>query len=206
MAFIQSFKEQTWLLPPSIEDLIPEDHVCFLIESLVDALEYSSFDIKYSGAGHPAYHPRVPLKLLIMGVLDRVRSSRRLARNARENVVYMYLSEKLSPDFRTISDFRKDKAELVKEAFMHTVTLAREEGLLDLSHLSTDGTRIKANAANKRILTKDELAVLLGFVEGELEEWAKQDAVEDKQFGELRGYDQLKDKSKRSVQRAAQTT
>jgi len=204
MAYIQSFKEQTWLLPPSIEDLIPEDHVCFLIESLVDALDYSSFDIKYSGVGHPAYHPRVPLKLLIMGVLDRVRSSRRLARNARENVVYMYLSEKLSPDFRTISDFRKDNAELVKEAFKHTVTLAREEGLLDLSHLSTDGTRIKASAANKRILTKEELSVLLGFVEGELEEWAKQDAVEDKQFGELRGYDQLKDKSKRSVQKAAQ--
>src|SRR5208283_1239435 len=204
MAYIQSFKEQSWLLPPSIEDLIPEDHVCFLIESLVDALDYSAFDIKYSGVGHPAYHPRVPLKLLIMGVLDRVRSSRRLVRNARENVVYMYLSEKLSPDFRTISDFRKDNAELVKEAFKHTVTLAREEGLFDLSHLSTDGSKIKANAANKRILTKDELAVLLGFLECELEEWAKQDAVEDKQFGDLRGYDQLKDKSKKSVQKAAQ--
>ncbi len=111
-----------------------------------------------------------------MGVLDKVRSSRRLARNARENVVYMYLSEKLSPDFRTVSDFSKDNAELVKEAFKHTVTLGREEGLLDLSHLSTDGSKIKANAANKRILTKDELAVLLGFVEGELEEWAKQNA------------------------------
>ncbi len=54
-------------------------------------LDYSTFDIRYSGAGHPAYHPRILLKLLIMGVLDRVRSSRRLARNARENVVYMYL-------------------------------------------------------------------------------------------------------------------
>jgi len=55
MAYIQSFKEQSWLLPPSIEDLIPEDHVCFLIDSIVDALDYSAFDIKYSGAGHPAY-------------------------------------------------------------------------------------------------------------------------------------------------------
>ena len=50
MAYIQSFKEQTWLLPPSIEDLMPEDHVCFLIDSLVDALDYGSFDIKYSGS------------------------------------------------------------------------------------------------------------------------------------------------------------
>ena len=94
MTYNQSCKEQTWLLPPNIEDLIPEDHVCFLIESLVDALDYGAFDIKYSGAGPSAYHPRVPLKLLIMGVLDRVHSSRRLARNARENVVFMYLGER----------------------------------------------------------------------------------------------------------------
>jgi len=157
MAYIESCKDQSWLLPPSIEDLIPQDHVCFLIESLVDEMDYSAFDLKYSGAGHPAYHPRISLKILIMGVLDRVRSSRRLARNARENVVYMYLSEKLSPDFRTISDFRKNNAELVKEAFRHTITFANEERLLDLSHLSTDGSTVKANAANKRTLTPDEL-------------------------------------------------
>ena len=93
MAYIQSYKGQSWLLPPSIEDLIPEDHICFLVEGLIDSLDYSVFDIKYSGAGHPAYHPKILLKLLIMGVLDRVRSSRRLAKNARENVVYMYLTE-----------------------------------------------------------------------------------------------------------------
>jgi transposase len=159
MAYIPSYRDQSWLLPPSIEELIPEDHVCFLIESLIDDMDYGAFDIKYSGAGHPAYHPRVLLKLLIMGVLDRVRSSRRLARHARENVVYMYLSEKLSPDFRTISDFRKDNSELLKEAFKHTVSCAKEEGLLDLSHLATDGSTIKANAANKRIMSKEELAV-----------------------------------------------
>src|SRR3972149_5566483 len=145
MAYIQSYKGQSWLLPPSIEDLIPDDHICFLVESLVDSLDYSSFDIRYSGAGHPAYQPRIPLKLVIMGVLDRVRSSRRLARNARENVVYMYLSEKLAPDFRTISDFRKDNPDIVKEALRHTVTLAREEGLLDVTHLSTDGTKKRTN-------------------------------------------------------------
>jgi transposase len=203
MAYIQTHQGQAWLLPPSIEDLIPEDHICFLVESLVDSLDYSTFDIRYSGAGHPAYHPRIPLKLLVMGVLDRVRSSRRLARNARENVVYMYLSEKLSPDFRTISDFRKNNPTLVREAFKHTVTFAKEEGLLDLSHLSTDGTKIKANAANKRTMTREELAVLLQFVDGELEEWAKYDAMEDEQFGEMRGYDQLKEQSKKAVQKAA---
>jgi len=204
MAYIQSYKDQTWLLPPNIEDLIPDDHICFLVESLVDSLDYSAFDIQYSGAGHPAYHPRILLKLLIMGVLDRVRSSRRLARNARENVVYLYLSEKIAPDFRTISDFRKNNPDLVKEVFKHTVKFAKEENLLDLSHLSTDGSKVKANASNRRVLSEGELKVLHRFVDDELEEWAKQDIIEDKRFGELRGIDQLPKQSKKAVQKAAQ--
>ena len=204
MAYIQSHKEQAWLLPPSIEELIPEDHICYLVESLVDNLDYRSFDVQYSGAGHPAYHPRILLKLLVIGVLDRVRSSRRLARNARENVVYMYLSEKLTPDFRTISDFRKGNPSLVKEVFKHTVSFAKQEGLLDLSHLSTDGSKVKANASNRKVLTKDELDVLLKFVDGELEEWAKQDTQEDSAFGDLRGSDQLPKQSKKTIRKAAQ--
>lgn len=157
MAYIKTYKNQNWLLPPSIRELIPKDHVCFLIDSFMNDLDYSEFDIKYSGAGHPAYHPRVILKILVMGVLDRMRSSRRLARNTRENIVYMYLAEKVCPDFRTISDFRKNNPFLVKEVFKHTVTLAKNEGLLDLSHLATDGSKIKANASNRKTLTKDEL-------------------------------------------------
>lgn len=94
MVFIKSFKNQTWLFPPAIEDLIPEDHVCFLVENFIDSLDLSVFEDKYEGAGHPAYHPGILLKLLVMGVLDKVRSSRRPAKNARENVVYMFLAEK----------------------------------------------------------------------------------------------------------------
>jgi transposase len=204
MAYIESYGGQSWLLPPSLEDLIPEDHICFLIEGLVDSLDYGCFDIRYSGAGHPAYHPKILVKLLIMGVLDRVRSSRRLARNARENLVYIYLAEKLTPDFRTISDFRKNNPDLLKEVFKHTVSFAKEEGLLDLSHLSTDGTKVKANASNRRVLTKEELAVLRSFVDGELQEWAEIDESEDRQFGELRGSDQLSRQGKKLVQKAAQ--
>jgi transposase len=204
MAYIQSYKDQGWLLPPNIEELIPENHICFLVEALVDSMDFKAFDLKYAGAGHPAYHPRVLLKILVMGVMDRVRSSRRLAKNARENVVYMYLSEKLAPDFRTISDFRKDNPDVVKKAFRHTVKLGKQEGLLDLSHLSTDGSKIKASASNRRVLTEEELEFLLRFVDEELEEWARQDTKEDDIFGDLRGFDQLPGKSKKAVQKAAQ--
>jgi transposase len=183
--------------------MIPDDHICFLVESIIETMDFSLFDIRYSGAGHPAYHPRILLKILIMGILDRVRSSRRLAKNARENIVYMYLSEKVTPDFRTISDFRKDNGDIVKEAFKHTVTFAREEGLLDVSHLSTDGTKLKANASNRRVLSGEEIEFLLRFVDEELEQWAREDEIEDREYGELRGIDQLPKSSKKTLQKAA---
>jgi transposase len=202
MVFIKSFKNQTWLFPPALEDLIPEDHVCFLVENFIDSLDFSGFEEKYEGAGAPAYHPGILLKLLVMGVLDKVRSSRRLAKNARENVVYMFLAEKLTPDFRTISDFRKNNPDIIKTVFKHTVHLARKEGMLDLSHLSTDGTKIKANAADKRILTKEELEFLMKFVENELETWAAQDSLEDDFFDNIRGSDQLPGSSRKRVKGA----
>ena len=199
MPFIKSFKNQTWLFPPSIEELIPEDHVCYMVESLIESLDFSVFEIKYDDVGHPAYHPRIILKLLLMGMLDRLRSSRKLARNARENVVYMYLAEKLTPDFRTISDFRKNNPDLIKNVFKHTVTLAKKEGMLDLSHFATDGTKIRANASSRRVFTKEELDFLGHFIDDELEKWAKQDTIEDDFFGEIRGSDQLPKASKKRI-------
>jgi len=81
----------------AIEDLIPEDHVCFLVENFIDSLDISVLeeDMKEQAS---CIHPGILLKLLVMGVLDKVRSSRRLAKNARENVIYMHLAEKLTPD------------------------------------------------------------------------------------------------------------
>ena len=145
MAYIPSYKIQTWLLPPSIEDMIPEDHICYLVESLLKSIDYTDFDVHYSEAGHPAYHAKILLKILIMGIIDKVRSSRRVAKNIRENIVYIYLSEMLTPDFRMISNFRKNNPELLKEVFTHTVSFAKEEGSLDLSYLCADGSKIKAN-------------------------------------------------------------
>ena len=75
--------------------------------------------------------------------------------------------------------------------------------MLDLSYLATDGTKVKANASNRRVLTKEELSVLARFVDGELQEWAEIDESEDGQFGELRGSDQLSRQGKKLVQKAA---
>jgi len=79
----------------------------------------------------------------------------------------------LTPDFRTISDFRKNNFDLIKEVFTHTVGFAQEEGLLELSCLCTDGSKIKANASNRALMNEEELKTRNHFVEGGLEEWAK---------------------------------
>lgn len=199
MAFIKSFRGQSWLLPPNIQDMIPDDHICFLVEDIIDKIDFSEFEIRYSGAGHPAYHPRIPTKILTQSMLDKVRQSRSIARNVRENVVYMYLAENLSPDFRTLSDFRKDNSQLLKDIFKITVITAKELGALGLDHLSTDGSKLKASASNSSVISKDELDFIEDYFNNELKEGIRLDKIDDEQFKDMRGYDQLKEKSKKKI-------
>jgi len=199
MAYIKSFKGQNWLLPPNIIDMIPKDHICFLVEDVVDKLDFSNFDIKYSGAGHPAYHPRIICKILTQSMIDRIRPSRAISRNARENVVFIYLAENLCPDFRTISDFRKDNQDLLKDIFKITVSTAQELGAIGLEQLSVDGSKLKACAANNSTVTKEQLDVIDQYVNRELKEGIEIDKVEDKHFKDCRGYDQLKETDKKKI-------
>ena len=199
MAYISSNKNQNWLLPLNIKDMIPKDHICFLIEDVVDKLDFSNFDVEYSGAGHPAYHPRIICKILTQSMIDRVRPSRAIARNARENVVFMYLAENLTPDFRTISDFRKDNCQLLKDIFKITVSAAKELGAIGLEQLSIDGSKLKACASNTSTVTKEQLDVIEQYVNTELKEGIEIDKVEDKHFKDCRGYDQLKETDKKKI-------
>ena len=147
-------------------------------------MDYSEFDEKYAGAGRPAYHPRINIKLLLMAHVDGMRSSRRIAKNAQENAVYIYLSEKVQPHFTTISDFRKNNLKLVKRVFRQVNTLALEEGMIDLSHLSSDGTVIKANANDFKTINKNKIEMINKWIDKYLEEAIKVDEEENKIYGE----------------------
>jgi len=183
MAYIQTNKSQNWLLPLSIKDMIPEDHICFMVEEFVESLDFSNFDMIYDGAGHPAYHPRIVMKILIMGMLSKVRSSRKLAAACHENFVFMYLAEKVKPDFRTISRFRKDNPEFVKAAFKKTVELASKNKLIDLSFISIDGSMLKAYAGKKRYFDKKGLDKLDKAIDKMVEEDIAIDEIEEQIFG-----------------------
>jgi transposase len=190
MAYIKSFPGQDYLFPPRLTDMFSENHVCYLIQQITNELDFSSFDEKYAGAGHPAYHPRIPLKILLMAGVDGIRSSRKIAKSSCENAVYIYLSEKTIPDFRTISDFRKVNKDLLKQVSLHLTKFAIDKGLIDLSQLNIDGTTIKANANNKKNVSKETLDKLSKYIEEQIEEGIKVDEEEDKIYGDL-GMNQL---------------
>jgi len=182
MAYIKSKKGQNWLFPPNIEDLIPEDHICFFVEDFVESLDYDNFDMIYDGAGHPAYHLRVLMKILIYGMLSNSRSSRKLAKATRENIIFMYLAEKINPDFRTISRFRKNNLDFVKLAFKKTVEVAVKNNLTDLSFISIDGSTFKANAGSKRYFDKKGIDKLAEAIEKMIEDDIALDELEDQLF------------------------
>jgi transposase len=184
IAYIDSNKNQNWLIPLSIKDMIPKDHICFLVEDFVENLNFSKFDMIYDGAGHPAYHPRIIMKVLTYGMLCKVRSSRKLAKATKENFVFMYLAEKVNPDFRTINRFRKDNPEFVKDAFKKTVELAAKNKLVDLSFISIDGSTLKAYAGSKRYFDKKGLDKLDKAIDKMIEEDIALDKLEDELYGD----------------------
>src|SRR3989339_1845315 len=184
MAYIASSKSQNWLLPMSIKEMIPKDHICFMVEDFADSLDYKNFDMIYDGAGHPAYHPKIIMKILTYGMLCKTRSSRKLAKACHENFVFMYLAEKVNPDFRTIARFRKENEAFVKNTFKKTVTLAAEHKLIDLSFLSIDGSMIKAYAGRKQYVDKKGLDLLDKAIDKMIKEDIALDELEEQMFGD----------------------
>jgi transposase len=184
MAYIASNKNQNWLLPKNIKDMIPKDHICFLVENFVESLNFSNFDLIYEGAGHPAYHPKIIMKILTYGMLCKTRSSRKLAKATIENFIFLYLAEKVNPNWRTINRFRKDNPEFVKNAFRKTVELAAKNKMVDLSFISIDGSTLKAYAGKKRYFDKKSLDKLDKAIEKMIEEDIALDELEDELYGD----------------------
>jgi len=184
MTYINSYKDQDWLLPISIKQIISDKHICFFVEEFVDSLDFTNFDMIYDGAGHPAYHPRIIMKIIIQGMLSKERSSRKLSSACRENLVFMYLAEKVQPNFRTIARFRKNNGKFIKEVFKETVDLASENGLVDLNIICTDGSKIKANSSKKMCLKKEQIERLDAIIDKMMEEDIQQDEIDKEVYGE----------------------
>jgi transposase len=138
---------QSTLLPECLDDFIDESNPVRVIDVFVDSLDLAEMNfegIDPSATGRPAYHPSVLLKLYIYGYLNRVRSSRRLEREAGRNVEVMWLLGRLAPDHKTIADFRKDNGAGLRQVCARFVELCREMELLTTASIAIDGSKFKA--------------------------------------------------------------
>src|SRR5258705_2234537 len=138
---------QPSLLPECLDDWVDESNPVRVIDAFVEGLNLDGLGfgrVEPSGIGRPGYHPKVHLKLYIYGYLYRVQSSRRLEREAARNVEVMWLLVRLAPDFKTISDFRKDNGPAIKKVCAQFVELCRRMGLLSKPSVAIDGSKFKA--------------------------------------------------------------
>lgn len=184
--------EQSWLLPPSVRDFVPADHLAHFVRRIVrEELDLSAILGKYQEErGYPPYHPAMMTALLLYAYCRGVYSSRRIAEACRERVDFMAVTGLQQPDFRTISDFRKRHLKALSEIFVQVLQLCRKAGLVKLGHVALDGTKIQANASRHKAMSYERMQRAEPELTAQVEEWlqkaASQDASEDERYGEER--------------------
>jgi transposase len=161
MGFIQGeAREQQTLFPVTLDDLIPDDHVCQVIEAFVGKLHMAELGFvraEPAETGRPGYDPRDLLKLYLYGYLQQVRSSRRLEAECRRNVEVMWLLGRLEPDYKSIAEFRRMHREAVTEAGAELVCFARSVGLVRGEWVAIDGSKFRAVSSAKSVRERDAI-------------------------------------------------
>jgi len=189
--------DQILLLPPSLRDWLPEDHIAYFISDVVDSLDLSAITKEYekSSKGYPPYNPYMMTKILIYGYANGVFSSRKIARKVVEDVAFRVLAAQNRPDFRTISEFRRRHLKAFKELFLQVLKIAYEAGLVKLGHVSLDGTKVKANASKHKAMSYGRMKTTEAELKKEIQELVERanaiDAREDRKYGSERGDDSL---------------
>ncbi len=179
-------REQAWLLPPSLDELLPLDHPARFVAEFVDALDrgdWRELDVEIEGdpMGAPSYHPRALLSIWLYGFMTGIRSSRKLEAACRDQIPYLWLTGWQHPDHNTLWRFYKGHRQGMRKLFRRTVRTALAMDLVDLAVQAVDGTKVPANAASGRSYDAEGLARLLGRLERAIAE------LEDQNEGETDG-------------------
>lgn len=189
--------EQMLLMPVSLRDWLPENHLAYSISNVLDHLDLEAIMARYKAEerGYPPYHPRMMGKVLLYAYCIGVPSSRKIAKRLEEDVAFRVLAANNTPDFRTISDFRKDHLEALAGSFVQVLKLCQKAGLVKLGHVALDGTQVKANASKHKAMSygrmKQEEARLEEEVKRLLKEAEAVDAEEDHRYGKDKRGDEL---------------
>jgi transposase len=189
--------EQDLLLPPSLRDWLPEDHLAFFVSDLIDQLDLSAILAVYEDEerGYPPYHPVMLTKVLVYAYCVGVFSSRKIQRRLVEDVAFRVLAAGNQPDFRTIADFRKAHLPTLTGFFEQVLRLARGLGAPRVGRVAVDGSKIKANASKHKAMSygrmRDKQKQLRDEVNDLLAEAEATDAAEDAEYGVDRRGDEL---------------
>ena len=152
----------------SIDDVksyIPPDHPCFLVEKIVDRVDFSEWEEEHwDKPGNPAYHPRVLLRGVVQGYIDGVKSGRQVGRRVKTDLAYIYLCGVDGPDFRTFNRFYKEFADVIVCTIVETIDYAKEIGMLTIGVLGLDSTSVKANASTYNVASEKQINAILKTV------------------------------------------
>jgi transposase len=185
--------DQYCLLPPSLGEFVPADHVAHFIRDLVrNELDLTSILSSYDDdRGYPPYHPGMMVAVLLYAYTQSVYSSRRISRCCEERLDFMALTAMNRPDFRTISDFRKRHLSALADLFLQVLLLCRAAGLVRLGHVAIDGTKLKANASRHKAMSYARMRQADTKLASQVANWFKiaehHDAAEDAEHGSGRG-------------------
>src|SRR5580700_3440312 len=154
MSNFRQFDRATgFLLPPSLDEWLPERHLARFVVEVIDGLDLSSMVKSYRGGGSAGYHPVLLLGLLVYGYATGVFSSRKLERATYDSVAFRFIAANDHPDHDTIATFRRRFLKDIEALFVRVLELAREMGLLRLGTVGLDGTKIHANASRHSALS-----------------------------------------------------
>ena len=202
-------QSQCYLLPPSIDDWLPEDHEArFVSEVVEDLLDLSSIYASYASAsGAPPYDPRMMLKLLVYAYSTGVTSSREIERHCRIDVAFRWLSANEVPDYRSIARFRRRHLDALDPLFLQVLGLCAKAGLVSLGRVALDGTKLDANASRHKAMSYDHIVPKIAGLEAEvaslLAEAEAVDQAEDEAFGPDRRGDEIAPELRRRESRLA---
>jgi len=178
--FIASNRNQAFLLPPSINEWLPQDHLARYIVDTVEQLDLSNIYKQYRGIGKTAYDPKVLLSLLFYGYATGIFSSRKIENATYDSVAFRYISANTHPDHDTIANFRRRFLNELTGFFVQILSIAQEMGILKVGKVSLDGTKIKANASKHKALSYAYAKKLQEQLEKEVASLLKQAEVADK--------------------------
>jgi transposase len=171
MSNFRTIDRQTgFLLPPSVDEWLPETHLARFVVEVIDGLDLRAMSTSYRGSGSASYHPSLLLGLLVYGYATGVFSSRKLERATYDSVAFRFLAANEHPDHDTLAAFRRRFLKEIESLFVQVLELAREMGLLQMGTVALDGTKIHANASRHSALSYEPAGKIEAQLKAEVAE------------------------------------